>query len=36
MAKHKVHKGKHKGHKGMKIHGGFKSGEHKKGLRKRG
>jgi hypothetical protein len=37
MAKHrtKKHKGGKKGHKGMKIHGGFKSTEHKKGRKKR-
>lgn len=40
MAKHRVkkHKGgrKHKGHKGgLKIHGGFKAMEHKKGRKKR-
>ena len=39
MAKHRVkapQKGRHKGHKGLKIHGGFKSMEHKKSRRKKG
>lgn len=37
MAKHRVkrHKGGKKGHKGLKIHGGFKSEHHKKARRKR-
>lgn len=38
MAKHKVKrhkKGGHKGHKGLKIHGGFKAMEHKKEKRKK-
>jgi len=38
MAKHRVkkHKGGHKkGHRGLKIHGGFKAMEHKKERRKR-
>jgi hypothetical protein len=36
MAKHKKHGGRHGRHKkGLKIHGGFKSMEHKKGRRKK-
>ena len=36
MAKHKKHGGRHRRHKkGLKIHGGFKSMEHKKGRRKK-
>lgn len=38
MAKHKKHGGRHrreKHKKGLKIHGGFKSMEHKKGRRKK-
>ena len=34
--KHCVKKHSKKGHKGMKIHGGFKSEGHKKSRRKRG
>ena len=39
MAKHEVErhkKGGHKEYKGLKIHGGFKAMEHKKGRKKRG
>lgn len=35
MAKHRVKRHGKKGHKGLKIHGGFKAMEHKKGKRKR-
>jgi hypothetical protein len=36
MAKHRVKRGGKKGHKGLKIHGGFKAMEHKRSKRKRG
>ncbi len=37
MAKHRVkrHKAHKGGHKGLKIHGGFKAMEHKKSRRKK-